>query len=116
MVGPADETRRGEAPRRQVGEEHVVGNESGHGDHAPAGRIHQHVAEPIEVGNLIAGDLEARQPLHELVGSTAGQKPGLAAEQGPPDAVLRRAIGAPVLLDSMVVGTAGHGPSSPSKT
>jgi hypothetical protein len=53
LVGPADELAGREAPVRQVVEEDLVGHQAGHGHHLPAGGLHQHLAEGLEIGDAV---------------------------------------------------------------
>jgi hypothetical protein len=65
LVGPADELAGREAPVRQVVEEDLVGHQAGHGHHLPAGGLHQHLAEGLEIGDAVGAMGRASRPLRK---------------------------------------------------
>src|SRR5262245_66442990 len=88
---------------RQMGEEHVVGDQARHSDDAPAGGLGEDAVDLLELGNTV-GELQRVKRVDELVAREAGYLSRLAPVQLPPDLVIRLAIGVGSHVHS-VIGT-----------
>src|SRR5262245_48135310 len=83
-------------------EEHLVGDEAGYRDDLPPCMLHQHVAQPSEVRDLVGADRQVAHPLHELLAGTAREQLRLTLEQRLPDGMLVGSIFLPALIDGPV--------------
>jgi len=83
-------------------EEHLVGDQARHGDHAPARQAGQLGVDPREVGDAGAVQVERLEPLQERIAGAALEQGGLALVEGDPDLVLGRRIALPALVDGPV--------------
>ena len=99
LVAPPDEAGRRKAAAREMGEEHIVGNQAGHRDDPPAGRAVEDVAQSAEIRDPVRRNPEPAEPVEILAAGAADQQPLLALEQQPPDRVLFLAVILPILLD-----------------
>ena len=84
----ADEIARGETPVGQVPEEHVVGDQHGHGDHAPPGQRIEVFGQCAEFGHAPAVEVQFLQTRHERGRRAAGQHGHLPRKQIVPDRVV----------------------------
>src|SRR5258708_1515917 len=109
LIALADELARREAPIGEMFEEHLVGNEARYRDDLPPGMLHQHVAQPSEVRDLVGADRQVAHPLHELLAGTAREQLRLTLEQRLPNGMLVGSIFLPALMLGTVapVGPAG---------
>src|SRR5262245_44891 len=73
LVGTPDELSRREASVRQMLEEHLVGNQPWNRNDAPAGRSHQHVAEALEVWDVLGGYRQRVHAVDECIAGAATQ-------------------------------------------
>ena len=116
LLRPADELPGREAPVRQVLKKHLVGHQPRHRHHLPAGVLRQHVAQALEVGNLVGADGQGLHAGDEGVACPAGQQPALALKQGLPHRVVGGAVVLPALVDGPVGarrwGVVAHGASA----
>ncbi len=74
----ADELAGREAAIGQVIEEHIVGHQARHGDHAPTGQALELLVDAIEVRNARAVQVQRVEAAHERVAGAAMQHVGLA--------------------------------------
>ena len=88
-------------------EEHLVGHQRGHRDHAPAGQLASCSDSRSKSGMWSGTSFKLPKPVEEFVAGPAGKHPRLALEQGAPDPVLGRAIALPMLGDREVVPDVG---------
>ncbi|MNE29762.1 hypothetical protein D3C80_1232530 [compost metagenome] len=106
LIRLPDELTRDEAAVGQVVEEDVLGHQSGHADHGPAGQGLQLGVHHLEVGDAAGVQVQRVQPAHIGVAGPARQDLHLPGIEGVPGLVLDLGIGVPVLGDGPVGGGA----------
>jgi hypothetical protein len=115
LVGPADETTGDEHAVGEVTEETVLGNESGHGAHPPAGQRAQLLGQLLEIGDAARAQLQPLEPGQHLGRGTPTQQRGLPRIQLVPYRMLGRRVVVPALGNEMVhrdMLAPAHGPDA----
>lgn len=88
-------------------EKHVVGNEHGHGHHAPAGELVQFFGQFAEFGHAPAAQVELLGPFHEGGRRAAGEHFHLALEEVVPDGIVFTVVGGLLRLEPVVADMLG---------
>ncbi|MNT02547.1 hypothetical protein D3C72_1370490 [compost metagenome] len=106
LIRLADKLSRDKAAMGQVVEEDVLGHQSRHADHGPAGQGLQLGVHHLEVGDAAGVQVQRVQPAHIGLAGPTRQDLHLPGVEGVPGLMLDVGIGRPVLGDGPVGGRA----------
>jgi hypothetical protein len=109
LILAADEAGRGKAPIGEVIEEHIVGDEAGHGNDAPARRTLQRLVQAAEIGNAFGFDAERFQTVEKRLAGAAREDRFLAMEQRAPGRMLLGSVGILLLLQAYLLNVLHRG-------